>query len=384
MKEVITYSLIENDINSDQYYKDIAVFSTKVLENGEKTLGKILNNYIDYIKNNNLEKVRSKEEYLLEILNLGVLWQIYSDDASELLELPKIILNELVELRKHGGVIKSGTDFARGILSTIFLKTNDNLNSDININKYNYKKFINWLKATGEFIETVKRFDNLEKYFNTLEEEQLSEVFASMLTFSIWFSAKSEQILGKYTSNVEIFLETKYESHRFKEDFVFCGRQRVEYHLNMAGAEILNRAFRKDFLNTKFKKLLLPICIRLKPEGQCKAVLKEEGYICSECSNQCAVNELTKLGQTYNFEVLAIPHESSAFKGGKVEYGKVGIVGVACVLNLLNGGWKARSLDLVPQCVILDYCGCKQHWHENGIVTGINVKELKRVFNIES
>jgi len=45
------------------------------------------------------------------------------------------------------------------------------------------------------------------------------------------------------------------------------------------------------------------------------------------------------------------------------------------IINLLSGGWKAKRIGLIPQCVLLDYCGCK-HWHENGIVTNININEL--------
>ncbi|WP_406542058.1 DUF116 domain-containing protein [Clostridium ljungdahlii] len=61
----------------------------------------------------------------------------------------------------------------------------------------------------------------------------------------------------------------------------------------------------------------------------------------------------------------------------------MGVVGVACVLNLIEGGLKARSLNLVPQCVILDYCGCKNHWDNNGIQTDINCKKLFEILQVD-
>ncbi|WP_278244952.1 hypothetical protein [[Clostridium] dakarense] len=46
------------------------------------------------------------------------------------------------------------------------------------------------------------------------------------------------------------------------------------------------------------------------------------------------------------------------------------------MLNLISGGLKAKSLGYIPQCVVLDYCGCKSHWHTDGITTDINIKRL--------
>ncbi|WLD29947.1 MULTISPECIES: DUF116 domain-containing protein [unclassified Clostridioides] len=66
-----------------------------------------------------------------------------------------------------------------------------------------------------------------------------------------------------------------------------------------------------------------------------------------------------------------------------VDVEDVGIIGVACVLNLISGGWKVKNFGFVPQCVVLDYCGCKNHWHEKGIVTDINVDRLLYTIGIK-
>lgn len=382
MREIITYSLIEQEVNSDNYYREIYDFTDKVISKGEIILGSIVEEFINYIKLNNIEVLRSKEEYQLELLTLGILWQLYSDDAFDLSKLPKQVLNQFVELRQKGGVLKSKIDFIRGILSTIFLSTNDNYASQVRPTLENFKKLIGWLSATGEFSEEVKRFSNWKKYFDTLKYSQIKEIFYKAITFSMWFNVKSEDAIGKYTLNVSQFLKNKYPAHKWREDVVFCGRQRVEYHLNMVGAEIMNRAYSQEFLKTKKKKLLLPACMTYRPKGECRAKYISQGYICMECSDKCTVNKLTKIGNKFEFEVLIIPHESSAFKNVKFHYGEVGIVGVACVLNLMSGGWKARRLNLVPQCVILDYCGCKNHWHDEGVVTNININKLRKIFRV--
>lgn len=140
----------------------------------------------------------------------------------------------------------------------------------------------------------------------------------------------------------------------------------------------MNRAFREDFLNTKRKLLLLPACMR-KAGSNCKAIKTEMGYSCAGCRQDCRVNELNNWSKHNNLQVFIIPHQSDAFSNKKIKSGEIGIIGVACVLNLLDGGWKAKDINFVPQCVLLDYCGCKNHWDKNGILADINVKQLERI-----
>ncbi|MDG5815440.1 hypothetical protein QA601_10140 [Chitinispirillales bacterium ANBcel5] len=47
------------------------------------------------------------------------------------------------------------------------------------------------------------------------------------------------------------------------------------------------------------------------------------------------------------------------------------------VINV--GGYEMRDLTIPNQSVLLDYCGCKKHWHKSGITTGCNVERLVKV-----
>lgn len=382
MKRIITYSLKNSSENSDVYYKDVSKFTDEVMENAEELCKEIIEDFKKYIKENKIEKMRTTEEYILEFLIIGVLWQLYSDDALNLYDFPQKILAELNDLRQKRGDIKTKIDVIRGVLSTIFLMPNDNYNSNATLNYENFDKLINWMVASGEFNEEAKRFSNWGKYIYHIGAEKTKEFFSAAVTLGLYFNARSEAVLGKYTSMVNEFLKSEYPKHKWKEDLILCGRQKVEYHLNTVGAEILNRVFREDFLKAPKKKLILPACMRYKNPNECKAKLTKEGYVCRHCEGLCRVNELAKLGEKDGFDVMVVPHASSAFKYSNIEYGEVGIVGVACVLNLLEGGYQARRLNMIPQCVILDYCGCKNHWDDKGIVTDINLHELKKVFDI--
>jgi hypothetical protein len=78
-------------------------------------------------------------------------------------------------------------------------------------------------------------------------------------------------------------------------------------------------------------------------------------------------------------EVQIIPHASNFSR--QLEQWKdqtgVGLIASACVLHLLQGGYEMKKLGIPSQCVFLDYCGCKRHWHEEGISTDLNLNQLQ-------
>ena len=378
--EKITYFLCESNESSTEFYKKNLNFSKKVLNKLEGNFSNDINDYMNYINKNNMEQLRSKSEYLLEILMIGVFWKEHVNKAISLSKIPRNILIKLSTLREKES-IKKIVDINRGLLEYLFL--NRRSNDKVKISLENYKKLVNYLKACGDYKEEAKRLEVWISYFFSLNKNKVEKILTSYLEFAKHFEDISQEVLGIYTKNVNLFLKNIDKKYKYREDFLFCSRKEVEYHLNMVGAQIMNEAYRKEFLKTKEKRLLLPSCMRIKDEKNCKAIKTEEGYICNSCSKNCNVNKYDKLGKKYNFQVYIIPHESSISVKNKIKDGHIGIIGVACVLNLISGGLKAKNLGFVPQCVFLDYCGCKDHWHDKGIITDINMSYLLYSLGIE-
>ena len=378
--EKITYFLCESNESSTEFYKKNLNFSKKVLNKLEGNFSNDINDYMNYINKNNMEQLRSKSEYLLEILMIGVFWKEHVNKAISLSKIPRNILIKLSTLREKESINKI-VYINRGLLEYLFL--NRRSNDKVKISLENYKKLVNYLKACGDYKEEAKRLEVWISYFFSLNKNKVEKILTSYLEFAKYFEDISQEVLGIYTKNVNLFLKNIDKKYKYREDFLFCSRKEVEYHLNMVGAQIMNEAYRKEFLKTKEKRLLLPSCMRIKDEKNCKAIKTEEGYICNSCSKNCNVNKYDKLGKKYNFQVYIIPHESSISVKNKIKDGHIGIIGVACVLNLISGGLKAKNLGFVPQCVFLDYCGCKDHWHDKGIITDINMSYLLYSLGIE-
>ncbi|HEY3366097.1 MAG TPA: DUF116 domain-containing protein [Symbiobacteriaceae bacterium] len=372
--DVITYSLRAGRPNSDQYYRDVAAFSDEVLAEGQDLLGQLVASY----RAARAAEALSPEEHMLELLTLGTLWHLYSDDALELGAIPRHVLIKLAEWRQEGGSLKPSIDWLRGILATLFLEPEDDPMAACFCIDY-LDKLLQWLEATGEFRQEVNHLRPWRDYLATLSPAETADHLVTAVAFAIWFDNRSEAALGQYTQGVERFLNEGYPCHRWQEDVIFTGRKRVEYHLNMVGAEFMNRAFRARFAARPRKLVLVPACMRALPADECQAAAAPAGLRCSGCTPGCRVHQLTKLGEKDGFGVLILPHESDfSVKGGGLG-SQVAIVGVACVTNLVAGGWKAEALGLPAQCVLLDYAGCRGHWDADGIPTEINLRQLRRI-----
>ncbi|GIM27652.1 hypothetical protein CPJCM30710_03180 [Clostridium polyendosporum] len=382
MEEIITYSLRSDSTTSNEYYRNIASFTDEVLLVIDDNIGNLVEDYKAYIINSCSEEVRTKEEYKIEALMLGILWRTYISHSVILKEVPRRVLNILVNQREKNVFFKPVVDSLKGYFETVFLLKEYNTNKEVDKTIENICKLSNWLSASGDFKYEVKRLTLWQEYLNTKTKEEVSEIISKIIELAQWFKKRSEEKIGDYTKNVEEFLKHTYPKHKWKEDIIYCGRKRVEYHFNMVGAEIMNSVYRDEFLKTKEKRLLLPACMRFKSEKKCNAIKTTEGYLCTSCTSVCKIKELTDLGRKYDFKVYTIPHESTLFINTTIKEQKIGIVGVACVLNLISGGWKAIDIGFIPQCVLLDYCGCKNHWHNHGMITDINMLKLKDTFKI--
>jgi hypothetical protein len=382
MVETITYSLKSQQHNSDQYYRDIAAFTDMVLTHVRSAAGQTLNDFQQHIIDHHLEILRSEPEYILDFLMLGMLYRLYAADAVQLARPPQKLLAWLFRIRQQHRTLKPLIDFLRGFLSGLLLPDGKNTQAPPSSN--NFVQLLGWMQATGEFPEETKRLSLWDSYLSTLTSNEQTIIIQQAASLAEWFATNSESALGQYTPNVEKFLKEKHPAYQWREDRFFCGRKREEYHLNMMGTEILNRAFRDQFLATKIKIVLLPPCMKAHQDDSCQAKPSPFGDSCAHCTPSCRIHQITLLGEKHGFKVSIIPHELSVFSTGELEapsQGSIGLVGVSCPVTNVTGGWETKNLGIPAQGVLLDYCGCHWHWHPEGIPTDININQLLRVIS---
>lgn len=380
--KVITYSLKDSRPNSDRFLADLQKFTWLVQERAQEYLGEIANEFSQWIDVTDSEPRRTTSEYLFDLLVMGVLWHVYGAQSTKASGKIEKLLTRLVEIRKTRPFLKPGADLFRGLLGGISIHRDGNTAPIPPLDLERLKGLIHWLASSGDFKEEVRRLTLWEHFFAGLDNPSAN--FHAVGKFSEWFDQASLETLGQYTSNVETFLDKEHRAYRWREDYIFTGRQRVEYHLNMVGTEIMNQVFREKFLQSGQKIIFVPPCMASPDDGKCKAKDTPYGARCEHCTPGCQVNQITRYGEKHNIQVFMIPDSFSPLSWGNKEgfaAKSLGVVGVSCPLTIVSGGLEMRRIGIPAQGLLLDHCGCSWHWDPGkGIVTEINFGKLIEIF----
>ncbi len=369
-----TYTLRPSGAPPELYLKQVARLADEVLEAGE-ALRPIVESYGAWIEETGREARRSHAEYLLEALALGVLWRARGTDATRREGVGRRFVDALAAHRRAGGArVRDGSTSLILSLDAPYepgspaptLRDLDRL--------------LTWLVASGEYDDEVARLEGWEAFLRA-DPASAEETLAELVAFAIGFEAWSDHALGIFTAGVQRFFRDDLPRRRWREDTVQCARRRVEYHLNMVGAELLNRAWREAFLACERHVVVMPGCMRSRPDAACAAERSALDLRCTGCTKGCAVLSATRVARRAGADAVAVVHGSdfSRFlRSPALRGGGVGVVGVACVPGLLGAGWRAHATGLPAQCVLLESSGC-EHWRDAARPTAIDLGELERV-----
>lgn len=371
-----TYSLLlENEQNSDTYYNEISEISMKVANMLNIQGKEYVDEYIEFIRTNNIEILRSFNEYGIELLLIGVLFIEYIDNARAfkyVIKAPFNYLNNLRMKKVRKGKSYKRIDKLRGRLINKFLLRK--VDGQIYPTFEGFILLIKWLRATNDYNEELIRLSNWIKFFNTKNNRYVQGVLINGINMAEELYNIGEKYLWKYTKHVFAFNEKQKSQKTNREDTIFRTKTEIQYYFNMTCAEIMNMQYKDDYKNCEQKLLFVPSCLR-QTKSECQSTFTLKGMKCTACAKACNVNKITKKAKEFGIIAYIIPHESSMFKYINHER-KKGLIGVACVLNLMSGGWKALRIGYIPQCVLIDSPGCSTHWLEKEVMTSINMERI--------
>jgi hypothetical protein len=372
------YSLLNHNENSDQFYHELSLFTDSILYDSEHALGSYASEFRLYLEQSGIKDLPSKNESLIQSIMPGIFWINYEANACGTKGFFIWMLSKLYTGRKKFPSLKNSIDHLRGFIGYKVLRHNPCNPSKISLSSYS--KLLSWLQATGEFNEEVKKLGLWRQFLLSKEKSYALDFLSDSINYANQFFIKGNKALGEYTKPLENFRQNHSRTYKNREDYFFTSRKENEYYLNMVGAEILNRDLREEFNRTSQKVLLLPTCMRPAANTDCKAVFDGIEYKCMSCSKSCNIGKIAHEMRAYGIPTYLIPHSSGFSKTLAKWQGKkdVSLVGVACVLNLLTGGYEMKNLGISSQCVFLDYCGCKKHWHNSGIPTDLNIQQLHK------
>ena len=378
----LIYDLRREGGSSDSYYTDVARFSDAVLAEVERRAGDALRQYGRYAQQILADPSRSPGEYAIELLTLGLALARYAGAAESTPAWAVTLARGLYSLRRRFPRLKPPIDGLRtAILSQFFARRIGAAASCRGSSLESLPRLIGWLHATGEFDQEALRLRNWQSYLGTLPHAQAMQRMETAADLFAWFQHEAHAALGAYTRGVPAFLASQKRNSRCREDRLLRSQQPVEYHLNMVAAEIMNRGLRADFERAPHRVVLVPTCMRGARADRCRARVSGLDITCTGCDPDCAVNRLTRRMREEGAAVYLIPHATgfSRWLDRWQNEPNVGVTAVACMLNILAGGYEMRSRGIAAQCVPLDYPGCRKHWRSEGIPTSLNVDQLVQI-----
>jgi hypothetical protein len=378
----LVYDLRLNGDSSDGFYRDVSRFSDQLLTEIDLRAGAAIGEYSRYVQSQLREAPRSFGEYSIELLTLGLALSQYAGAAESTPGWVVELARELFWLRRRSVQLKSVADLARAAIVRFFLLPHVGRKATAGpCSLDQLPRLIEWLQAAGEFEQEVVRLNNWRSFLSTLPRAEAAHWIEAAADLFVWFRREAHRALGAYTLGVPDFLAVEYADRGCREDQIFCGKEPVEYHLSMVAAEIMNRGLREDFERTSHRVVLVPACMRGAHADSCEARGFGVDIACAGCDPACAVNRITRRMKSLGVTVYLVPH-STGFSRWLERWQRVpgcGVTAVACLLNILPGGYEMRARGIASQCVPLDYPGCQKHWRRKGIVTSLNEDRLVQI-----
>lgn len=376
------YDLRRGNHHSDGFYAELNQFADEVVAGIERRASPLLDGYSQHVKDSLDEPERSRGEHTTEFLMLGMALRRYEGAAQTTPKLIVELARELFWLRSRSALLKPLVDWVRaGIAKLVLVPHIGRASKSGGTAVQRMTALVEWLKATGEFEQEVMRLSNWRSYLAGLKPDKAAHWMGVATEIFAQFELKAETVLGSYTRGVENFLAGEHAHLRWREDALFCGRRPAEYHLNMVAQEVMNRGLRADFEKAPNKVVLLPRCMRGARGGTCKAKVNGLDMTCTGCDPACDVNRITERMKLLGAKVYMVPHSSGFSRWLKrwEEQKDTGVTAVACLLNILPGGYEMRARGIASQCVPLDFPGCRKHWDRIGIPTAVNVERLVQI-----
>jgi hypothetical protein len=156
---------------------------------------------------------------------------------------------------------------------------------------------------------------------------------------------------------------------------------REQYLLYMLEIELTNRVYFKQFLLSEKKLAFLPHCLR-DFSKTCLASPDEIDNLCKGCSKKCTVNKISKLLKKN--EVTPYIWMNADLKKVFADYRKqnikVGVLGIACIPELVSGMRLCQKRSVPAVGIPLDANRCSR-WMGEFYNNSVNINCLEKLLN---
>ena len=150
-----------------------------------------------------------------------------------------------------------------------------------------------------------------------------------------------------------------------------------QYHLHMLEFELRNRLNAASFKTCDTKLAFLPHCLH-DLTADCRSAQRGEDYVCKGCSKVCTINAVSKLLRRHGVRpyIWRTANLRSLFGRLKRQGKRVGVLGIACIPELISGMRMCASAGIDVVGIPLDANRCARWWGEF-FPNSVNLRHLE-------
>jgi hypothetical protein len=181
--------------------------------------------------------------------------------------------------------------------------------------------------------------------------------------------------LADYSPGVEQHLKTEPVYKCITDYSILSTRE--QYYLFMIEIELTNRLNKLKFLNCNYKIALLPYCLRKKLD-ECKSVADEIDYYCIHCSKNCYISKISTILKKHDIHpyIWMSSRLKSLIRNLVEKYGSIGVMGIACIVELANGMKSCRKAGIPVVGIPLNANRCIR-WMGDFYENSVDMEDLK-------
>lgn len=239
--------------------------------------------------------------------------------------------------------------------------------------------------STDPFYEVIEQ--QLELLKEIIPDEHnllihLQKISGNKREFTKW--RKNDQVesvfseLGGYLTDLQKHLRQRPFSRLLKGVLSTKEHQYLTFFLEFT---LINKLNRETFMNCNYKMALLPHCIRISiPE--CKAKYDGLDLMCTNCNRFCFIGIISKIlkeKEIIPYIWMRMNFGSSIRKLRKV-HGTLGILGIACIPELIAGMRKCQKYNIPVVGLPLDANRCIR-WMGDFYDNSINLNQLQTLLS---
>jgi hypothetical protein len=170
------------------------------------------------------------------------------------------------------------------------------------------------------------------------------------------------EALDPFTPGVQSHLRSLRGLDRWNRTMTMSEEQ---YHLAMIEIELINRMYAAKFRSCKRKYAFLPHCFR-DLSAECRSAQRDIDYVCKGCSEDCNLNHTSKTLRLHGVKpyIWMTANLGSLFRKVKKEGDSLGVLGIACIPELVRGMRLCLKYDVPVVGIPLDANRCARWWGE--------------------